>query len=124
MSSTNIVTKMSSDSPIDIQFAVNNLGGQEAIFYSMLEKLEDFALTNTMKEMIIPFETMNYQKMKELAHSLKGSSSYVGASRIHYTCFFIQDNFLNKKFEKMLDYYPGLVEAAIEFKIHSRKAIA
>ena len=89
MSSSNIVAKMSSESAIDIQFAVNNLGGQEAIFYSMLEKLEDFALNNTMKEMVAPFETMNYQKMKELAHSLKGSSSYVGAARIHYTCFFI-----------------------------------
>lgn len=115
---------MSTESPIDIQFAVNNLGGQESIFYTMLEKLEEFALTNTMKELVVPFETMNYQKMKELAHSLKGSSSYVGAARIHYTCYFIQDNFINHRFERMLDYYPSLVEAAIEFKVQSRMAIA
>jgi len=27
--------------------------------------------------------------MKETAHSLKGASGYIGASILHYTCYFI-----------------------------------
>ena len=62
--------------------------------------------------------------MKNLAHSLKGASGYVGASRLHYVCYFIQEHFVFNRFDKMLEYYPSLVEAAIEFKVYSRQIIA
>lgn len=62
--------------------------------------------------------------MKDLAHSLKGASGYIGASRLHYVCYFIQEHFVFERNEKMLEYYPSLVEAAIEFKKYSRKIIA
>jgi len=62
--------------------------------------------------------------MKDLAHSLKGASGYIGASRLHYACYFIQKHFVNGQKEKMLEYYPTLVEAAIEFKVYSRILMA
>ena len=62
--------------------------------------------------------------MKSAAHSMKGASGYIGASRIHYACFFVQENFHKGDFEGMLDYYPAVVESVIEFKIHSRQLIA
>ena len=61
--------------------------------------------------------------MKDQAHSLKGASGYIGASRLHYVCYFIQEHFVYNRFDKMIEYYPSLVEAAIEFKLYSRKII-
>jgi len=34
-------------------------------------------------------ETLNYDDYKEHAHALKGASGYIGASRIHYACYYI-----------------------------------
>ena len=62
--------------------------------------------------------------MKSKAHSLKGASGYIGASCLHYSCYHIQDHFMGGNFDKMLDYYPLLIESAIEFKIESRKLLA
>ena len=66
----------------------------------------------------------DYRKMKSKAHSLKGASGYIGASCLHYSCYHIQDHFMNQNYDKMLDYYPLLIESAIEFKIESRKLLA
>ena len=37
---------------------------------------------------------------------------------------YIQNHFASDEFDKMLEYYPSLVEACIEFKVYSRKVIA
>ena len=47
-----------------------------------------------MKSIIVPYEQNNYKEMKDLAHSLKGASGYIGASRLHYVCYFIQEHFV------------------------------
>ena len=62
--------------------------------------------------------------MKEGAHSLKGSSGYIGASHLHYACYFIQEHFMFERPALMMEYYPTLIEAAIEFRVFSRKIIA
>ena len=73
-----------------------------------------------MKDIIKPFEERNHQVIKDLAHQLKGSSGYIAASKLHYVCYFIQEMFLKKKYQRQETFYPNLVEAAIEFKIYSR----
>jgi HPt (histidine-containing phosphotransfer) domain-containing protein len=90
----------------------------------MLENLEKLALNKTMKDMIPAYDNRNYQAMKDLAHSLKGASGYIGASRLHYACYFIQEHFVYNRHPQMLEYYPTLVEAAIEFKVYSRILIS
>ena len=55
---------------------------------------------------------------------LKGSSSYIGASNVHYMSYFIQENFEYKNIDKMWAYYPGLIEACIQFRTYSRTIIA
>ena len=62
--------------------------------------------------------------MMELAHKIKGGSGYIGAGRLYYACYFIQEHYVYKKHSLMLEYYPTLVEAAIEFRLESRKLIA
>lgn len=90
----------------------------------MLGSLEEMSIIECMKKLVKEFDEKNYPEIKAHAHSLKGASSYIGASRLHYVCYFIQHHFVSKEYPEMLVYYPSLVEAAIEFKKHSRKLIA
>jgi HPt (histidine-containing phosphotransfer) domain-containing protein len=90
----------------------------------MLGNLEDMSLNQCLRDMVNVYDTKDYGNIKALAHSLKGASAYIGASRLHYMCFFIQHHYVEQNFEKMIEYYPSLVESAIEFKTHHRKLIA
>ena len=63
-------------------------------------------------------------KMKLGAHQLKGASGYVGAGRVYYCCYHIQNGFNQDDIQKMVDYYPLLIESCIEFKRFSRAYLA
>ena len=90
----------------------------------MLAKLEVLSLNPMMREIAIAVEERDYQRFKSKAHNLKGASGYVGAAIIHYTCYHIQQQFQEGNLENMLEFYPLLVEASIEFQIVSRIIIA
>jgi len=60
----------------------------------------------------------------EPAHQLKSPAGYIGASHIHYACYFIQEHFLFDRFTQMMEYYPTLIEAAVNFRIVSRQLLA
>jgi HPt (histidine-containing phosphotransfer) domain-containing protein len=115
---------LDTSTPIDIEAAIQGLGDDPDIFYLMLGNLESMSLNGCLRDIIPVFESRDYDKIKHYAHSLKGASAYIGASRLHYMCFFIQQHWVDENYEKMLEYYPSLVEAAIEFKVHSRKLMA
>ena len=117
-------TKFNISTPIDIDTAITGMGGEERMFYKMLESLERIVLNKTMTDIIDAYDSKNYKSMKDLAHALKGACAYIGASRLHYVCFFMQEHFIYKRFEKVVDLYPSLVEAAIEFKVYSRQILA
>ena len=78
-------------------------------------------LEESMQEIVKMFDNKKHEEFKNCAHGIKGSSAYIGAGRIHYVCYFIQENFVNKHLDNELEFYPCLVEAAIEFKTYSRK---
>ena len=90
----------------------------------MLGKLEMLSLNPSLEALAQAVEDLDYPKMKSKAHSLKGASGYIGASCLHYSCYHIQDQFMAGNYEGMLDYYPLLIESAIDFKIESRKILA
>ena len=117
-------TKFNISTPIDIDTAITGMGGEERMFYKMLESLERMTLNKTMTDIIDAYDSKNYKSMKDLAYALKGACAYIGASRLHYVCFFMQEHFIYKRFEKVVDLYPSLVEAAIEFKVYSRQILA
>ena len=52
---------MDTSSPIDIDLAIQGLGGQPQIFYMMLGNLENMTLNPTMKNIIVPYEEKNFQ---------------------------------------------------------------
>jgi hypothetical protein len=51
---------MDTSSPIDIDLAIQGLGGEPQIFYMMLGNLEGMTLNPTMKNIIEPFEHRKY----------------------------------------------------------------
>ena len=120
----NRVVDLSTDKPIDVAKAIFLLGNQTKIFYQMLGKLEILSLNPSLDAMAQAVQDLDYPKMKSKAHSLKGASGYIGASCLHYSCYHIQDKFMAGNYERMLDYYPLLIESAIDFKIESRKILA
>ena len=42
-----------------------------------------------MKNLIKPFDENNNAQLKLEAHSLKGSSGYIGAGKVYYMCYYI-----------------------------------
>ena len=55
----------------------------------MLEKLEDMVLTKTVKDIINSIDNRDFEQIKLKAHQLKGASSYIGAGRLYYVCYYI-----------------------------------
>ena len=116
--------KLDISTPIDVTTAVNGLGGEQRMFYKMLESLESMTLIPVITNMRDAFDSKNYRMMKDQAHALKGACAYIGASRLHYVCFFMQEHFICERYEKIVEMYPSLIEAAIEFKLYSRQLLA
>ena len=77
-----------------------------------------------MTELVQHVKDNNYHEVKESIHKLKSTSGYVGASHIHYACYFMQDHFLKNEFQTMMEYYPTLIEACVTFRVFSRQKIA
>ncbi len=90
----------------------------------MLGQFEDMMLNTEMEKLANSLASQNWGDMKFAAHSLKGSSGYIGVSRLHYACYYVQYYFMKSNFEAMVDFYPLVVETAIEFKIYSRIILA
>ena len=42
-----------------------------------------------MEKIVPAVDQQDFDNYKIHAHSLKGASGYVGASRLHYVCYFI-----------------------------------
>ena len=81
-------------------------------------------MMDVMKNMVKAYDRQQALELKDLAHNLKGASGYIGASNVHYQCYFIQEHYVFKRIEEMWKYYPGLVEAVIEFRVFSRQLLA
>jgi len=64
-----------------------------SLYYTMLGRLETMSLNTNMKAIAVAVELQDWNQMKTKAHSLKGACGYVGASRLHYACYFIQEAF-------------------------------
>ena len=110
--------------PIDFITPVENLSGQRQLFITMLTRLEVMSLTSSIQQVAEGLNTKDWQKMKSGAHQLKGASGYVGAGRVHYCCYHIQNGFMLDDYQKMVEYYPLLIESCIEFKRFSRRYLA
>jgi len=75
--------------PIDFATPVENLGGCQSLFISMLKRMETMSLNRYVNQVAESLNNKDWNNMKHGAHQLKGASGYVGAGRIHYACYHI-----------------------------------
>ena len=54
---------------------------------------------------------------------MKGPAGYIGASRLHYACYYLQKAHIENEIEAMVEFYPLIVECAIELRYQVRKLI-
>jgi HPt (histidine-containing phosphotransfer) domain-containing protein len=76
-----------------------------------------------MKRIAVSVTELNYEQIQKEVHSLKGTSGYAGAARVHYACYYIQEAHHAHRYLEMIDRYPQLVEAVVEFRRYMRKYI-
>ena len=77
-----------------------------------------------MKKMAEAVENRNFVEMQRWAYSIKDNCGWLGASRMHYSAYWIQKMYDEEQFEVMLLRYPALVEAIIEYKRYMPKVVA
>ena len=116
--------KIDTSTPVDMNKAVEGLGGDPKMYFMLLSQFEPMNLIDKMKCCMEAYDGEKFEELKDNAHGIKGASGYIGASHIHYACYFIQEHFVNGRFQQEMEYYPTLVEAVIEFRTYSRKLIA
>lgn len=103
-----IVRNLDSTKIIDEEGALEILGGMRDMFYRMLSKFEVTSqLDQNMEEIGKGLEENDTKWMKDGAHKIKGSSGYVGASRLHYSTFYIHNcwEIDNNDYTGMIKYY-------------------
>ena len=55
--------ELDTSSPIDVNLAINTLGGEPKIFYMMLGNLEDMSLNQTMRDLVQNYNNKDYKEM-------------------------------------------------------------
>lgn len=90
----------------------------------MLSRFESMTLISNMENLAKAVNENNDVNIMNFAHSLKSAAGYAGASHIHYACYFIQEHHNHGRIKQMLEYYPTLLEAAVTYRVYSRKVLA
>ena len=75
--------------PIDLITPVENLNGKTETFIKMLKLIDVTSVMPCLTQVAEGLNEKDWDKMKQGAHQLKGSSGYVGAGRVHYCCYHI-----------------------------------
>lgn len=55
--------ELDTSSPIDVNLAINTLGGEPQIFYMMLGNLEGMSLNQTMRDLVQNYNNKDYKEM-------------------------------------------------------------
>ena len=95
---------LSISEPIDLE-ASKQLGNNK-LFYDLIEKLDEMSGKTSLPQLAECLKSKDWQRMHTLAHTLKGSSGYIGAARIHYACYYMQEAYREGNYEAMVGYYP------------------
>lgn len=75
--------------PVDYALGVDQCGGNETLFFSLLEKYASVC-EEYMKRIETAFLHADYVVLRRESHSLKGSSAYVAAMRVSKAAFRVQ----------------------------------
>jgi HPt (histidine-containing phosphotransfer) domain-containing protein len=90
----------------------------------MLPAYESSSLLPFLEKLAVEIQKRDWEQFKFQAHALKGPAGYIGASRLHYSCYYIQKAYAESDYQTMIDFYPLVIESAIELRYHLRKVLA
>lgn len=79
-------SRFCTDQPIDMKHALETMGGEKSMFFRIL-KMFPTSLTKSMEDIAQAMDSKDYNKYKLAAHTLKGSSSYIGAGCLFQCCY-------------------------------------
>lgn len=104
--------------PIDLPSALERIGGDESLLYELINiYVEDFLEKNDLLRKAIDHE--DFTTIREIGHSLKGSSGNLSLTRLHETSYQIEVagkeedieraryhyQLLNQQFMKLKDFF-------------------
>ena len=108
------------DKILDKEFAISTLGEKET-YLNMISDFNSLTLNPCLENLKNAIEEKDNKKVRDGAHTLKGSSTYIGAKRLSNISKEIQFAFDNKNIELGYNLYPKLLEVSILTKIYIRK---
>ena len=82
---------MNLESPVDIESAIDNLGGDFMLYYDNLRKLDDANLNLIMLDIANALNQEDWDEVDFIATSLKPAFAQVGAGRLHFIFHYIQN---------------------------------
>jgi HPt (histidine-containing phosphotransfer) domain-containing protein len=77
--------------PLDQAGPIRQLGGNTPLYFMMLGRLEHMSINTNMRLIAEAIEQKDWDTVKQKAHNLKNACGYIGACRLHYACFFIEE---------------------------------
>ena len=86
----------------------------------MIPEYESRSLLPYLDKLTAALNERDWDAIKFHAHTLKGPAGYIGASRLHYACYYICKAHSEGDVEQMIEYYPLVIETAIEVRHHVR----
>ena len=89
------------DIPIDLEGAIESLEKNELLYYNLLSRFTSQTSNPLMQQMKKALEVSDWEQMAETAGNLRGSSGYVGAGRMHYACYYIEQAYNDNNFTRM-----------------------
>ena len=90
----------------------------------MLGRFEKTSLNECISQLKEGIENNDDEKLYQGYHTLKSASGYIGAGKVHFACYFIQEAQRLKDTEKLMFSYQLLLEICIEFRFYTKKFIA
>ena len=108
---------MNISKPMDQEKGIFYLGG-EPLFRLMVPMYESTSLLPYLEKMAAEINKKSYDQVAFFAHALKGPAAYIGGSRVHYACYYIQKAHLEGEDDLMLEYYSLLITEVIELRYH------
>lgn len=79
-------SNMSVSVPIDVNYSIKQFGFKQQLYYDLLVQFEKTTLIKYMKHVKNSIERKNYSSLFQEINILKGATSYIAASHLHYTC--------------------------------------
>ena len=113
--------------PIDLPSALERIGGDESLLQELINiYIEDFLEKNDLLRKAI--EHGDFTTIREIGHSLKGSSGNLSLIHLHETSYQIEVagkeedieraryhfQLLNQQFMKLKDFFPSLSHQTLE----------